>query len=233
MRTQFRPEAPCFLLYHDDFNNVLGENPELLVAYEDNFPFAHGAAIYSPERDIVFMSSKPFVPPGRFEKTVKLNKLTREQTGTWRRDEILTLAVLINGGTNYGNGLLFCAQGDYRDSGGLVYIEGDYPNKSSVLLNNYLNRRFNSVNDVVVHSGGSIWFTDPIYGFEQGVRPKPELPNQVYRFDPQTGDVRLVADGFGRPKGICFSPREDTMYITDTDSFHGDGSIDLTRAATM
>jgi hypothetical protein len=221
------------LVYHDSFNSILGENPDLLVAYEDNFNFAHGSAIYSPERDIVYMSSKPFVPSGKYEKTVQLNKLTRDQSGAWKRDQILTLAVLINGGTNYGNGLLFTAQGDYRDLGGLVYIEADYPHKSSVLLNNYLNRRFNSVNDVVVHSGGSIWFTDPVYGFEQGQRPKPELPNQVYRFNPETGDVRVVADGLGRPKGICFSPDEDILYLTDTDSFHGDGSTDLTRAATM
>jgi gluconolactonase len=204
-----------------------------MIAYEDNFPFAHGAGIYSPQRDIVFVTSKPMVVPGRLEKTVKINKMTRELTGTWRRDEVLTEAVLVCGGTNHGDGLLFCAQGDYRNFGGLVHIEANFPHKSHVLLNNYLGRRFNSVNDVVVHSDGSIWFTDPIYGFEEGLRPKPDLPNQVYRFDPQTGDVRVVADGFGRPKGICFSPYEKMVYISDTDSFHGDGSVDPTRSATM
>lgn len=40
------------------------------------------------------------------------------------------------------------------------------------------------------------------------------LPCQVYRFDEATGDVRVVADGFNRPNGLCFSPDEQTMYIT-------------------
>lgn len=34
--------------------------------------------------------------------------------------------------------------------------------------------------DIALHSDGSIWFSDPIYGFDQGIRPPPELPNQVY-----------------------------------------------------
>ena len=55
----------------------------------------------------------------------------------------------------------------------------------------------------------------------------PKLPT------PETGDIRVMADGFGRPNGLCFSPDERTMYVTDTDWIHGDGSRDLTRASTM
>lgn len=181
----------------------------------------------------MFVTSRPLIPSGKLEKAVKINKLTREAAGTWRRDEVLTLAILVSGGTNFGDHLVFCSQGDYRDLGGLVHIEADYPHRSSIMLNNYLGRRFNSLNDVAVHSDGSLWFTDPIYGFEQGLRRKPELPNQVYRFDPQSGEVRVAADGLGRPKGICLSPREKILYISDNDAFHGDGSVDQTRAAIM
>lgn len=42
-----------------------------------------------------------------------------------------------------------------------------------------------------------------------------------------------MADGFGRPNGICFGPDEKILYITDTDWIHGDGTTDLTRASTM
>ncbi|KAF2661512.1 calcium-dependent phosphotriesterase [Lophiostoma macrostomum CBS 122681] len=227
-------DAPAFVIYNDSFNAILGSNPNLLIAYEDTFPFAHGAAVFSPHRDIVFVSSAQFVPAGRYEKTVMISRLNRKPDGSWIRSEILTLCVLTNSGTTYGDdGILFCTQGDYRDPGGLVHMEPDYPYRTTVMLNNYLGRRFNSVSDCVVHSDGSIWFTDPIYGFEQGQRAKPELPNQVYRFDPGTGDVRVVADGFGRPKGICFAPDERTVYITDTDAVHGDGSVDYTRASTI
>ena len=97
------------------------------------------------------------------------------------------------------------------------------------MVTNFHGRDFNSVNDVVVAADGAIWFTDPCYGSEQDFRQKPKLPNQVYRFDPKTGDLRVVADGLGRPNGICFSPDEKIVYITDTDFIHGDGSKDPTR----
>lgn len=99
------------------------------------------------------------------------------------------------------------------------------------LVKNFHGRDFNSVNDVVVAKDGSIWFTDPCYGFEQDFRQKPRLPCHVYRFDPDTGDLRVVADGLGRPNGIAFSPDEKIVYITDTDHIHGDGSKDPLRYA--
>lgn len=140
---------------------------------------------------------------------------------------------MANGGVNYRDGLLLCAQGSLNEPGGLVYMEAKRPHRTVTLLDNYHGRQFNSPNDVVVHSDGSIWFTDPIYGYEQGFRPKPQLPQQVYRYNPETGDLRVVADGFGRPNGICFAPGEETVYITDTDFIHGDGTSSLARASTI
>ena len=107
------------------------------------------------------------------------------------------------------------------------------PYKRYTILDNYHDRAFNSPNDVIVHSDGSLWFTDPIYGFEQGFKGTPQLPSQIYRFDPKTGDTRVVADGFGRPNGLCFSPDEKTLYVTDTDWIHGDGTTDDLRPSTM
>jgi gluconolactonase len=140
---------------------------------------------------------------------------------------------MANGGINHGPGILFCAQGSRDTPGGLVHMSPTPPYTTQTLLDNFHGRQFNSLNDVVVHTDGSIWFTDPIYGFEQGFRPEPQLRSQVYRFDPMSGDVRAVADGFGRPNGICFSPDEQTLYVTDTDWIHGDGGTDEGRARAM
>jgi gluconolactonase len=92
--------------------------------------------------------------------------------------------------------------------------------EAKLLITDFHGRPFNSPNDVVVHSDGSIWFTDPMYGWEQGIRPKPRLPNQIYRYDTVTGGIRAIADGFGKPNGICFSPNETIVYVTDTDWIH-------------
>jgi gluconolactonase len=130
-----------------------------------------------------------------------------------------------NGGVNYKDGILFCAQGTLDAPGGIAYMPL-LPHATSIsyeaklLITDFHGRPFNSPNDVVVHSDGSIWFTDPMYGWEQGIRPKPRLPNQIYRYDTVTGGIRAIADGFGKPNGICFSPNETIVYVTDTDWIH-------------
>ena len=44
----------------------------------------------------------------------------------------------------------------------------------------------NSPNDVVVKRDGTIWFTDPSYGFLQGFRPPPHHRDYVYRYEPRS-----------------------------------------------
>jgi hypothetical protein len=74
---------------------------------------------------------------------------------------------------------------------------------TTVILNNYFGRQFNSLNDVAIHPRNKeMYFTDVTYGFLQDFRPAPVLPNQVYRFNPKTGLVGAVADGFDKPNGI-------------------------------
>ena len=80
---------------------------------------------------------------------------------------------------------------------------------------------------------GSIWFTDPGYGISldyEGNIAEYELPTNVYRLDPNTGNATVVADDFVRPNGLCFSPDEKILYITDTGSSHGLGGPAHIRA---
>jgi gluconolactonase len=79
---------------------------------------------------------------------------------------------------------------------------------------------FNSPNDVVVKRDGTIWFTDPSYGWLQGFRPRPLLPDAVWRYDPRTGGAIAVADSFDKPNGLCFSPDERTLYVADNGEPH-------------
>ena len=84
--------------------------------------------------------------------------------------------------------------------------------------------RLNSPNDVVVHSDGGIWFTDPSYGIlsdYEGERAQSEIGAcHVYRIDPNTAAVDRVADDFVKPNGLAFSPDESTLYIADTGASH-------------
>ena len=78
----------------------------------------------------------------------------------------------------------------------------------------YDGKRLNSPNDVVVHSNGRIFFTDPPYGIEP---EQAEIGfNGVYRIDAD-GSVTMLESDFGRPNGLAFSPDESILYVDDTE----------------
>lgn len=91
----------------------------------------------------------------------------------------------------------------------------------SVIADSFKNFKLNAPNDVVSHSDGSVWFTDPGYGIMndyEGDKSKLELPTAVYRIHPNTGDVQVMATGMIGPNGLCFSPNFDKLYIADSGS---------------
>ncbi len=98
----------------------------------------------------------------------------------------------------------------------------------TVLADSYLGKRLNSPNDVVVHSNGSIWFSDPTYGIlsdYEGYKAEPEQPSRnVYRLDPATGEISAVVTDFLQPNGLVFSPDESLLYIADSGASHMDGA---------
>ncbi|WP_299863652.1 SMP-30/gluconolactonase/LRE family protein [uncultured Hoeflea sp.] len=97
----------------------------------------------------------------------------------------------------------------------------------SVIADSYDGKRLNSPNDVVVKSDGTIWFTDPSYGIlmdYEGDRATSEIGTcHVYRVDPGTGAVEIVADDYVKPNGLAFSPDESHLYIADTGITHTPG----------
>ncbi len=89
----------------------------------------------------------------------------------------------------------------------------------TVLLDQFDGKRLNAPNDVVVHSDNSIWFTDPGYGIllnYEGQKSEFELPTRVYRLDTESGEATVVVEAQERPNGLCFSPDESMLYVSDT-----------------
>jgi gluconolactonase len=100
----------------------------------------------------------------------------------------------------------------------------EYDGSRTVLAAEFEGNRFNSPNDVVVHSSGSIWFTDPTYGIDsdyEGYAASSEMPgNRVYRLCPQEGRVSVAISDFVQPNGLAFSPNEDHLYVVDSGFTH-------------
>ena len=72
---------------------------------------------------------------------------------------------------------------------------------------------------MVVRSDGSIWFSDPLYGIStdyEGGRQTSEQPPALYRLDPASGDIRVMASDFAGPNGLAFSPDEGRLYVAET-----------------
>ena len=94
----------------------------------------------------------------------------------------------------------------------------------TVLASHWEGKRLNSPNDVVVHSDGGVWFTDPSYGIlsdYEGERADSEIGAcHVYRIDPASGAVELMINDFIKPNGLAFSPDESVLYIADTGASH-------------
>jgi len=89
----------------------------------------------------------------------------------------------------------------------------------TVLCDRYEGKRLNAPNDIVVKSDGTIWFTDPHYGLQtdyEGGKQKAEIGPTVFRYDPRSDRLTIVADDFDEPNGLCFSPDERKIYIAET-----------------
>jgi len=200
---------PSFLVYDASFRDILGPSPKMTLVESRTDKFAHEAGLYIKSTDCEYFTSnfQTSDPVDNYEikcSTHEIKKISFPDV------------VNANGGCNYKDQILYCSQGDRVTPSALVLADPK-TGKSEILLNNFHGREFNSINDVVVHhETGDIWFTDPTYGYEQNFRPNPQLPSQIYRFRPETGQVWCVADGFEQCNGLCFSPDYKRMYVTDT-----------------
>ena len=138
------------------------------------------------------------------------------------------------------NGLTFDAQGrlvacQHGDRRVARWENGTW----TPLAERYEGKRLNSPNDLVFHSSGALYFTDPPYGLPDRWKDKQkELPFQgVYR-RADDGALTLLTDQLNAPNGLAFSPDEKTLYVAQSDPdkavimaypVHADGTIGTGR----
>ncbi|MCY4232527.1 MAG: SMP-30/gluconolactonase/LRE family protein [Bacteroidetes bacterium] len=124
-----------------------------------------------------------------------------------------------NGLTLDSDGHLLIAQhGDRR----IAQFIGDMMNPQPEFLpiaQTYQGAKLNSPNDLVFHSNGTLYFTDPAYGLIQGLSdPSKELDYQgVFSVTPN-GTISLLDSVLSHPNGIAFSPDEKTLYVSNSNA---------------
>jgi gluconolactonase len=214
-----RVEGP-FVVYSEEFLAVLGREPRLeeLVATD-----AHEGPVYVATLDALFFTAVP--------RTVNVPLQGFKEVAIGRLDVATRTLSTLREASNMANGmtldreghLLVCEQGTKtrRARIGRIEIDG---NTETTVVDEWFGLTFNSPNDIVVKSDGTVWFTDPSYGYLQGFKDYPLVGDFVYRHDPATGETTVVADSFNKPNGLAFSPDESILYINDSAAIQGPGT---------
>ena len=140
---------------------------------------------------------------------------------------------MTNGGTGpYHSSLVLITSGRGLLPPSIALVNPRPPYNATVLLDNFYGRQFNSLNDIKIHRlSGNFFFTDVTcvsiasfrktflffclssYGYLNRFRPEPLMPNQVYRLDPISRSVRVVATDFDRCNGIALTQDGKTAYM--------------------
>jgi len=221
-----------FSAYDDQFRDVLGDAPRLVKVVETD---AHEGPIYVRGEDALYFTTLPKPAddplPGFRNVAIKRLALSGERfpVSPERLSVVRDSANLANGMTlDHEGQLVICEQGTRSEHGRISRLNLK-TGAIATIVDHWSGLRLNSPNDVVVKRDGTIWFTDPSYGFLQGFKSEPLAGDYVYRYDPRTGRLSVVADSFDKPNGLAFSPDESILYIGDSGATQGPNSYDVRR----
>ena len=198
----------------DDEINLLIDADAAIEILADGFSWSEGP-LWVPQLNAVLFTDVPE------------NKL-------YRWDEANGLSVFLDpsGYTGYapnekkagGNGLildtkgnlLIAQHGDRRIA--KVMAPLDKPGAFTTVVDRFEGKRFHSPNDLILHSNGDLYFTDPPYGLKGDDDLLRELQtNGVYRLNKAEG-LSLVYEQLNRPNGLALSPDEKTLYVANSDT---------------
>ena len=216
-QTYPRPASSAFVSHDREFAQVLGDAPRLVRVAEID---AHEGPVYVPGHESLYFTTLPQRDRQGVPR-VQIKRLGLDGEPTVVRAD----ANAANGMSLGRDGrLLVCEQGTPSTPARITAFD-PASREVEVLVDNSHDLPLNSPNDVVQASDGAIWFTDPSYGWLQGFRPKPSVGDRVYRYEPGSGRLRVVAESLDKPNGLALSPDEATLYVTDSGANQEPGSF--------
>lgn len=243
-------KAKPFHVYDDSFYDVIGSNPTLtLIADSGSDPLFHEAVVWYKATDEVFFvqnagakSAGTGLNKSAVVEKISLLEAAAVQKGEKHEAQVTVVNSTVqvvnpNGGTAYRGKIVFAGEGQGANVPPALYmLDPNEPYPTTVILNNYFGRQFNSLNDISVNPRNKeLYFTDVTYGYLQDFRPPPGLPNQVYRFNMDTGVITVVADGLNMPNGSHTSRMVFTANVMQVSLFPptDDMHMSLTPASSL
>ena len=126
--------------------------------------------------------------------------------------------------SGYAGGNFLSREGDLLScQGGMRRIAKLGPDKNlEILTDKWEGQKFNSPNDIVQKSDGTIWFTDPDYGLlaaygEEAEEHREMEGHYVFRLDPAKKKVTAVCKTLSKPNGLVFSRDEKKLFVGNSD----------------
>jgi gluconolactonase len=219
--------AAHFVRYDTSFDAVLGADPQFATLLQID---AHEGPVYVDAQQALYFTTVPVdsnIPLAGYKQVaIKRLDLDVSQFPFQVRSQrtVSAHSNMANGMTlDREGGLVICEQGTRSVPARISRMDLD-TYRTATLVDAWRGLRFNSPNDVVVRSDGSVWFTDPAYGALQQFKDTPMVGDYVYRYDPGTAAISVVADSFNKPNGLAFSPDESILYINDSAAIQGPGT---------
>jgi gluconolactonase len=84
----------------------------------------------------------------------------------------------------------------------------------STLTGKFEGKPYNSPNDLVVRSDGTIFFSDPPYGLKDRMLNPGLFQSRAGVYLYKNGVTALLTEDFRYPNGLCFSPDEQYLYVS-------------------
>jgi gluconolactonase len=191
-------------------NEVVGPNPKVFKL-ADGFQFTEGPIWVKKDGGYLLFSDP---------NSNTIYKYAPKETGEGMLDVFRTPsgysgADIAEYGQPGSNGLTIDPQGrlTINQHGNHRVVREENDGTETVLADSYQGKRLNSPNDLIYRADGTLFFTDPPFGFPKFFNdPRKQLTySGVYSI--YNGKLQLVSKDFTGPNGIALSPDEKYLYV--------------------
>ena len=191
-------------------DEIVGPNPKVFKL-ADGFKFTEGPVWINKDGGYLLFSDPnantiyKYTPNGNLDGKLDVFRTPSGYSG----------ADIAEYGQPGSNGLTIDSQGrlTINQHGNHRVVRDENDGTQTVLADSYEGKRLNSPNDLVYRSDGTLFFTDPPFGFPKLFNDaRKQLPfSGVYSI--YKGALRLVSKDFTGPNGIALSPDEKYLYV--------------------
>ena len=191
-------------------DDVVGPNPKVFKL-ADGFKFTEGPIWINKDGGLLLFSDPnantiyKYTPNGNEEGKLEVFRTPSGYSG----------ADIAEYGQPGSNGLTLDTQGrlTVNQHGNHRVLRDEKDGTQTTLADSYEGKRLNSPNDLVYRSDGTLFFTDPPFGFPKAFADaRKQLPFSGV-FSIYKGKLQLVSKDFTGPNGIALSPDEKYLYV--------------------